>query len=99
TMPEATLNALADHGAVDETLSRDGGDTEDVLARFAAAGVDVDLLAARLQDEGARSFVKAWNELMAVNIGKRDALAKASRHVVAQAGRDAVGIVGGRFRI
>jgi len=78
TMPEATLNALADHGAVDETLARDGGDTEDVLARFAAAGVDVDLLAARLQDEGARSFVKSWNELMAVIIGKRNALAKAS---------------------
>jgi len=78
TMPEATLNALADHGAVDETLALDGGDTEDVLARFAAAGVDVDLLAARLQDEGARSFVKSWNELMAVIIGKRNALAKAS---------------------
>jgi len=78
TMPEATLNALADHGAVDETLTPDGGDTEDVLARFAAAGVDVDLLAARLQDEGARSFVKSWNELMAVIIGKRNALAKAS---------------------
>jgi len=45
---------------------------------FAAAGVDVDLLAARLQDEGARSFVKSWNELMAAIIGKRDVLAKAS---------------------
>jgi transaldolase len=78
TMPEATLKALADHGAVDETLALDRGDTEDVLARFAAAGVNVDLLAARLQDEGARSFVKSWNELMTVIIGKRDALAKAS---------------------
>jgi len=78
TMPEATLNALADHSAVDGTLAVDGGDSEDVLARFVVAGVDVDLLAARLQDEGTRSFVKSWNELMAVIIGKRNALAKAS---------------------
>ena len=78
TMPEGTLNALADHGDLGGTLPADGGDCEDVLARFARAGIDIDALAARLQDEGARSFVKSWNELMAVIAGKRAALAKAS---------------------
>src|SRR5437773_2114223 len=78
TMPEGTLNALADHGDLAGTLPADGGDCEDVLARFARAGIDIDALAARLQDEGARSFVKSWNELMAVIAGKRAALAKAS---------------------
>jgi transaldolase len=66
TMPEGTLKALADHGEVDSTLPADGGDCEEVLARFAQAGIDVDALAAQLQEEGAKSFVKSWNELMAV---------------------------------
>src|SRR2546428_855664 len=80
TMPEGTLNALADHGDLGGTLPADGGDCEDVLARFARAGIDIDALAARLQGEGARSFVKSWNELMAEIAGKRAALAKASLH-------------------
>ncbi len=78
TMPEGTLKALADHGELGELLPADGGDGEAVLARFASAGIDVDALAARLQDEGAKSFVSSWNDLMTVITGKRDALAKAS---------------------
>lgn len=78
TMPETTLKALADHGAVGELLPADGGDAEEVLARFAAAGIDLDALASRLQDEGAKPFVTSWNDLMTVIAGKRAALAKAS---------------------
>ncbi len=78
TMPEATLKALADHGELRTILPADGGDGEDVLAQFAKAGVDVDALAAQLQDEGAKSFVKSWNELMAVIASKSEALKKAS---------------------
>ena len=77
TMPEATLKALADHGEVGALLPADGGDCEEVLAQFGKAGVDVDTLAARLQDEGAKSFVKSWNELMAVIASKGAALATA----------------------
>jgi transaldolase len=78
TMPEGTLKALAEHGQLGETLPTDGGDCEEVLARFAKAGVDVDALAAQLQDEGAKSFVKSWNELMTVIAAKSAELAKAS---------------------
>jgi transaldolase len=78
TMPEGTLKALADHGQLGEILPADGGDCEDVVARFAKAGVDVDSLAAQLQDEGAKSFVKSWNELMGVIASKSADLAKAS---------------------
>jgi len=78
TMPEGTLKALADHGAIGEMLPADGSDCEDVLARFAGAGIDVDALAAQLQDEGAKSFVSSWQELMGVIAGKSAALAKAS---------------------
>jgi transaldolase len=74
TMPEGTLKALADHGELGETLPADGGNCEEVLAEFAKAGIDVDALAARLQEEGAKSFVKSWNELMAVIASKSVAL-------------------------
>jgi transaldolase len=77
TMPEGTLKALADHGELGTILPIDGGDCEEVLAQFAKAGVDVDALAAQLQDEGAKSFVKSWNELMEVIVSKSNALKKA----------------------
>ena len=78
TMPEGTLKALAEHGELGTILPADGGDCEEVLAQFAKAGIDIDALAAQLQDEGAKSFVKSWNELMAVIASKSAALAKAS---------------------
>jgi transaldolase len=77
-MPEGTLKALADHGGLGEMLPADGGDAEDVLARFASAGVNVDALAGQLQDEGAKSFVSSWQELMGVIAAKSADLAKAS---------------------
>src|SRR6267142_2604679 len=78
TMPEGTLKAMADHGSVGGILTPDGGDSAEVLARFAAAGVDVEALAGRLQDEGAKSFVASWRELMNVIASKNAALDKAS---------------------
>ncbi len=64
TLPEGTLKALAGYTDLGELLPADGGDCEEVLAQFKKAGIDVDVLAARLQDEGANSFVNSWNELM-----------------------------------
>ena len=78
TMPEATLKALADHGEIREIMSADGGDYDTVLDEFATAGVDIYELAAKLQDEGAKSFVTSWNDLMDVIASKSSALAKAS---------------------
>jgi transaldolase len=78
TMPEGTLKALADHGVVGATMPTDGGDGQEVLARFDAAKIDVQALAARLQDEGAKAFVNSWNELMGVIGSKSDLLKRAS---------------------
>ncbi|HXC20481.1 MAG TPA: transaldolase [Steroidobacteraceae bacterium] len=64
TMPEKTLLAFAEKGSVAAAMAKDGADAEQVLGRFAKAGIDVDALAAQLQVEGAASFVKSWNELM-----------------------------------
>jgi transaldolase len=74
TMPEATLNALAQHTELGSILPADGGDCEAVLAQFAKARIDVDALAAQLQDEGAKAFVKSWTELMAVIASKSAAI-------------------------
>jgi len=78
TMPEATLKAFGDHGEIAGSLQAGGGDSEAVLAQFAKAGIDVDALAAQLQDEGAKSFDKSWDELMNVIAAKSAVLKKAS---------------------
>jgi transaldolase len=77
TMPEPTLKAFADHGEVGAPMPADGGDCEAVLAKFAEAGIDIDALATKLQDEGADAFVKSWNELINVVSAKGEALAAA----------------------
>jgi transaldolase len=64
TMPDSTLVAFFEHGAVGEEMPADGGDCDAVLAQFAAAGVDVAALAQRLQDEGAAAFDESWNALL-----------------------------------
>ena len=71
-MPEPTLHAFADHGEVGEPLPADGGDAEEVLASSTSAGIDVDALAARLQEEGKEAFVKSWDELLESIESKRE---------------------------
>ena len=77
TMPEATLRALADHGSVGALVPTDGGDAEQVLARFTEAGVDLAALAEQLQRDGAASFVKSWHSLLE-GIASRSAALKAA---------------------
>jgi transaldolase len=78
TVPEGTLMAFADHGELGTELTADGGDCERVLAEFRRAGVDLNALAVKLQEEGAASFVTSWNELLSVIAAKSASLAKAS---------------------
>lgn len=78
TMPDKTLLAFADHGAVNGVLAEDGGDSASVLAQFERAGVDLGALATKLQRDGAQSFVTSWNELLERMTHKTEALAKAS---------------------
>ncbi len=64
TMPEPTLKAFADHGTIGDLVPADGGDAEEKLAAFEAAGIGVRELAARLQKEGKESFNKSWEDLL-----------------------------------
>jgi transaldolase len=76
TIPEKTLLAFADHGEVKGVLPTDGGDAEEILARFAQVGVDNAALAAELQREGVQSFDKSWNDLMDTIASKSHMLGK-----------------------
>jgi transaldolase len=78
TMPENTLKAFADHGKLGDAIRIDGGDSEKMLADFTKAGVDLGALAAKLQQDGAASFVSSWDNLMGVISSKAAALKKAA---------------------
>ncbi|HEX2701743.1 MAG TPA: transaldolase [Acidimicrobiales bacterium] len=64
TMPEATLDAFADHGTLARTIDAGGGDADRVLADVAAAGVDMDDVATVLEGEGVATFAKSYDELI-----------------------------------
>ena len=65
TIPDKTLKAFADHGQVQAVLPIDGGDAETVIAEYRKLGIDDGALARRLQKEGADSFQKSWDSLLA----------------------------------
>jgi transaldolase len=78
TMPEATLQALADHGKVDGVIAKDPNDSARTLDEFVKAGVNLSALGAQLQEEGATSFVKSWNDLLNVISSKTASLQQAA---------------------
>ena len=78
TIPEATLKALADHGEIGQTLPTHARYCDEVLAKFCRAGIDLEALATQLLDDGAKSFDKSWNELLASIASKGETLKKAS---------------------
>ncbi len=65
TMPEHTLRAFADHGAVARTLDADPDGSERMLAAAAAAGLDLSVITAELEREGVRSFCDSYHQLLA----------------------------------
>jgi transaldolase len=77
TMPDTTLLAFADHGHVRGVLPGEGGDVDATLTRFTEAGIDLDALARRLQQEGAAAFSASWAELLECIARKRNVLAAA----------------------
>lgn len=65
TMPEATLNAVADHGVVKGDQVRPHyAHAHEVMAALAAAGIDYDDVIEVLIAEGVEKFVSAWHKLV-----------------------------------
>ena len=70
TMPDATLRALSEKTRGPALMSIDSSQAELTLSNFAKARVDVETVGRELQDAGAKSFVKSWDELMDVLMEK-----------------------------
>jgi transaldolase len=65
TMPEKTLQAVKDHGAVKGDQVRPHyDDAHKVMADLKEAGIVYDDVIATLEDEGVEKFMKSWNELL-----------------------------------
>ncbi len=65
TMPEKTLEATFDHGAIDgDRVTGSYADANAVLDALAAQGVSYDEVTALLEKEGVEKFIVSWNELL-----------------------------------
>ncbi len=65
TMPEATLEAVADHGVVrGDTVTTDYAEAQQVLDDLKDAGIDYDEVVELLEREGLEKFEASWNELI-----------------------------------
>lgn len=64
TLPEKTLLAFASHGKTGSALPLDGGDGESTIAGICALGIDLEVLANQLQNQGIEAFAKSWHALM-----------------------------------
>src|SRR4051794_9844655 len=77
TMPEKTMNAVADHGEIKgDTISGTSGAAQMLFDRLAAIGVDLTDVFLVLENEGVDKFEKSWGELLEATQGQLDAAAK-----------------------
>jgi len=65
TLPDATIDAFADHGHLARRIDADVDEAEAVWAGLSQAGVDLDDVAAKLEVDGVRSFQASFDELLA----------------------------------
>ena len=66
TLPDATLEAFADHGTLARTIDQNLGVSRRQWAELAMNAIDVDEVAAQLESEGVASFIKSFDELIGV---------------------------------
>lgn len=65
TMPEKTMDAVADHGEVTgDTISGKGPESQEVFDELSAVGIDISDVFLTLENEGVEKFEASWNELL-----------------------------------
>lgn len=65
TMPEKTIDAVADHGVVTGDTIRGTADaSQGVFDKLSAVGIDVTDVFVVLENEGVEKFVESWTELL-----------------------------------
>ena len=77
TMPEKTMDAVADHGAITgDTVTGKAAQAQAVFDELTAAGIDLPDVFKVLEDEGVEKFEKSWYELLEATQGQLDAAKK-----------------------
>jgi transaldolase len=77
TMPEKTLDAVADHGHVTgDTVTGTGAAAQKVFDELDAIGIDLRDVFLVLENEGVEKFEQSWQELLEATQGQLDAAAK-----------------------
>lgn len=74
TLPDATIDAFADHGTVARTIDAGVAHAEEVWRKLAEVGIDMDDVAVKLEREGVASFQKSFDDLLAALAAKADEL-------------------------
>ena len=73
TMPEKTMDAVADHGVITgDTVSGTADAAQQVFDALTAAGIDLPDVFKLLEDEGVEKFEKSWQELLDATQGQLD---------------------------
>lgn len=65
TLPDAVLHAFTDHGRAADALSRPAAPAQPILDEIAALGIDLEALAAKLQQDGLAQFEQAFSQMLA----------------------------------
>lgn len=77
TMPENTIEAVADHGVITgDTVTGRAAESQDLFDRLAGVGIDLPDVFKVLEDEGVEKFEKSWLELLEATQGQLDAAKK-----------------------
>ena len=77
TMPEKTIDAVADHGVINgDTVTGTAGAAQEMFDKLSAVGVDLPDVFRVLEDEGVEKFEKSWLELLEATQGQLDAAKK-----------------------
>jgi transaldolase len=77
TMPEKTIDAVADHGVITgDTVTGKAEESQALFDKLAAVGIDLPDVFKVLEDEGVEKFEKSWLELLEATQGQLDAAKK-----------------------
>jgi transaldolase len=77
TMPEKTIDAVADHGVITgDTVTGKAAEAQEVFDKLAAVGIDLPDVFRVLEDEGVDKFEKSWQELIEATQAELDAAKK-----------------------
>ena len=74
TMPDNTIASFITSGSVRRSIDADPEASELILRKVAEIGIDLEHVAAVLEEEGVASFVKSFDELIATLTSKADQL-------------------------